>query len=127
METPGLKVGTVVPSLVLGPVWLVDPVIPREGPAVLTVRDGVVEGVDWLRAEEAAGAAAAAHGGYTSVCVMPNTSPPIDEASVLARVHKAAADTGLPVEVFALGTVSVGEQGEQLAEMGELADAGAIG
>ena len=75
----------------------------------------------------ASGSAAAAHGGFTTVCVMPNTSPPIDEASVLARVRDAAARSGSPVEVLAYGAVSAGRAGETLAALGELADGGAIG
>ncbi|MEO8228454.1 MAG: dihydroorotase [Chloroflexota bacterium] len=75
----------------------------------------------------ASGSAAAAHGGFTTVCVMPNTSPAIDEASVLTRVRDAAARSGSPVEVLAYGAVSAGRSGETLAALGELADGGAIG
>jgi dihydroorotase len=75
----------------------------------------------------ATGSAAAAHGGFTTVCLMANTSPAIDEASVLARVREAAAGSGSPIEVLAYGAVSVGRAGETLAALGELADGGAIG
>lgn len=75
----------------------------------------------------ASGSAAAAHGGFTTVCLMPNTSPAIDEASVLARVREAAARSGSPIEIIAYGAVSVGRSGETLAALGELADGGAIG
>jgi dihydroorotase len=75
----------------------------------------------------ASGSAAAAHGGFTTVCVMPNTAPAIDEASVLARVRDAAGRSGSPVEVLAYGAVSAGRAGETLAALGELADGGAIG
>lgn len=75
----------------------------------------------------ASGSAAAAHGGFTTVCLMPNTSPAIDEASVLARVHDAATRSGSPIEVLAYGAVSLGRAGETLAALGELADGGAIG
>jgi len=75
----------------------------------------------------ASGSAAAAHGGFTTVCLMPNTSPAIDEASVLARVRSAAERSGSPIEVLAYGAVSVGRGGETLAALGELADGGAIG
>ncbi len=75
----------------------------------------------------ATGSAAAGHGGFTTVCLMPNTSPAVDDASVLARVQAAAMRSGSPIEVLAYGAVSVGRSGEQLAPLGELADAGAIG
>jgi dihydroorotase len=75
----------------------------------------------------ATGAAAAAHGGYSTVAVMPNTQPALDEPGVLARVRAAAQASGSPVDVLAFGAVSAGRAGEQLSAMGELADAGVIG
>jgi dihydroorotase len=75
----------------------------------------------------ATGSAAAAHGGYTTVAVMPNTQPALDDPGVLARIQAAARAGGSPVEVLAFGSVSAGRAGEQLSAMGELADAGVIG
>ena len=75
----------------------------------------------------ATGLAAAAHGGFTTVCVMPNTTPALDEPSVLARTRDAAAASGSPVTLLAHGAVSAGRAGEQLAALGELADAGVVG
>ncbi len=75
----------------------------------------------------ATGSAAAAHGGFTTVCLMPNTAPPIDEASVLRAVRAAARSSGSPVEVLVYGAVTAARAGEQLAALGELADNGAIG
>jgi dihydroorotase len=75
----------------------------------------------------ATGLAAAAHGGFTTVCAMPNTDPPVDDASVLALVRSAAAASGSPVALLPYGAVSAGRAGEQLAALGELADAGAVG
>lgn len=75
----------------------------------------------------ASGLAAAAHGGFTTVCAMPNTTPAMDEPSVLARVRGAAIASGSPVELLAHGAVTVGRAGETLAALGELADAGVVG
>jgi dihydroorotase len=75
----------------------------------------------------ASGLAAAAHGGFTTVCAMPNTTPALDEPGVLAGVRAAADVSGSPVEVLAHGAVTVGRHGAQLAAMGELADAGVVG
>ena len=75
----------------------------------------------------ATGSAAAAHGGFTSVALMPNTSPPGDEPGVIERIHSAARASGSPVEILAYGAVSAGRAGEQLSAMGELADAGVLG
>ena len=75
----------------------------------------------------ASGLAAAAHGGFTTVCAMPNTTPTLDEPGVLAAVRGAASVSGSPVELLAYGAVTVGRGGETLAALGELADAGVVG
>lgn len=75
----------------------------------------------------ATGLAAAARGGFTTICAMPNTEPPLDEPGVLARVRAAALAAGSPLELLAYGAVTVGRAGEQLAALGELADAGVVG
>jgi dihydroorotase len=75
----------------------------------------------------ASGVAAAAHGGFTAVCLMPNTTPAADEPGVVARVRAAAGVSGSPVRVLLHGAVTVGRKGETLAAIGELADAGVVG
>ncbi len=75
----------------------------------------------------ATGLAAAAHGGFTAVCIMPNTTPALDEPSVLARIRDAAAASGSPVTLLAHGAVSANRAGVALALLGELADAGVVG
>jgi dihydroorotase len=75
----------------------------------------------------ASGVAAAAHGGFTTVCLMPNTVPALDDPAVLARVREAAVASGSPVRVLAYGAATSGQGGETLAALGELADAGVVG
>ncbi len=75
----------------------------------------------------ATGLAAAAHGGFTTVCAMPNTTPALDEPGVLAAIRAAAAASGSPVELLAYGAVTAGRAGETLAALGELADSGVVG
>ena len=75
----------------------------------------------------ASGLAAAAHGGFTTVCAMPNTTPALDEPGVLATIRAAAVASGSPVELLAHGAVTAGRRGETLAALGELADAGVVG
>ncbi len=75
----------------------------------------------------ASGLAAAAHGGFTTVCAMPNTTPPIDRAAMVAAARAAAAASGSPVTLLAYGAATLGRAGEQLAPLGELADAGVVG
>lgn len=75
----------------------------------------------------ATGLAAAAHGGFTTVCLMPNTTPALDDPTVLARINAAALASGSPVRALAWGAVSAGRASETLAALGELADAGVVG
>ena len=75
----------------------------------------------------ATGMAAAAHGGFGTVCVMPNTKPAIDSAAVLDQVGALGRASGTPLRLLAYGAVTVSRAGETLAPLGELADAGAVG
>jgi dihydroorotase len=74
----------------------------------------------------ATGTAAALAGGFTSIACMPNTEPPIDsQASVEFIQHQAArADN---CNVYVVACVSKNREGKELAEMGQLAKAGAVG
>ena len=71
------------------------------------------------------GTRAAARGGFTTVCAMPNTEPPIDSRSVVDYVLGRAAEAGV-VRVLPIGCVTKGRAGTQLAELGELAEAGCV-
>jgi dihydroorotase len=73
----------------------------------------------------ATGTCAAARGGFTTVCCMPNTEPPIDNRTVVDYVNTTAAKEGL-VRVLPIGCITSGRRGESLSEMGELAAAGVI-
>jgi dihydroorotase len=73
------------------------------------------------------GAAAAAHGGFTSICCMPNTNPPLDSAATVDYVKITAALKAPQVNVFPVGCITRGRQGKELAEMAELASAGCVG
>ena len=66
------------------------------------------------------GSMAAALGGYTAVCPMPNTDPPADNAGVVEMVAARGREIGL-VELFPVGAVTVARAGEQLAELGAMA------
>jgi dihydroorotase len=73
----------------------------------------------------ASGCSAAVAGGFTAVCAMPNTRPVNDNASVTRLVLARAAEAGL-ARVFPVGCISKGSAGEELAEYGELAQAGCV-
>ncbi len=72
------------------------------------------------------GTRAAAAGGFTTVCAMPNTEPAMDNRSIVEYVLREAAARGA-VRVLPIGAVTKGRVGIELAELGELADAGCIG
>ena len=72
----------------------------------------------------ASGTAAAARGGFTSICCMANTDPVNDNAVVTEFIRKKARDAG-PVHVYPIAAVTKGLMGEELTEVGELAEAGA--
>ena len=69
------------------------------------------------------GTRSAAAGGYTAVAPMANTDPVADDASVIAEVAAAAARAGL-ADVFPVGAITKGLEGEALAEIGEMVAAG---
>jgi dihydroorotase len=70
------------------------------------------------------GSRAAALGGYTAVCAMANTSPVADTAGVVEQVWRLGREAGL-VDVQPIGAVTVGLGGEQLAELGAMAESAA--
>jgi dihydroorotase len=131
---------------------LLDPALGLDGPGVVTVEDGVVTAVEQVatapaglvlapafvdphvhlrtpgREDEetiASGTAAAAAGGYCAIVAMPNTEPVVDTASVLrALVERAREEAVIPTGFTA--AISKGQLGEELTEMAELAEAGAL-
>lgn len=71
------------------------------------------------------GTRAAAHGGFTAVCAMPNTSPVCDTGSAVRFLVERAAERGV-VRVHPIGACTVGQKGQALAEIGDMAAEGAV-
>jgi len=71
------------------------------------------------------GTRAAAQGGFTAVCCMPNTNTVNDSASVTRGIVERAAAGGA-VRVWPIGAVSIGSKGEALAEIAAMKDAGIV-
>lgn len=78
-----------------------------------------------LRETIQSGALAAARGGYTTICCMPNTRPALDDRGVLEWVKSQAANAS--AKVWPIAAITKGSEGTQLTEMQELAKAGAVG
>lgn len=74
----------------------------------------------------ASGARAAAAGGFTAVCVMPNTEPPVDDPAAVGFVAAEGRRAGA-ARTYPVGCISAGRKGERLALIGEMVNAGAVG
>lgn len=74
----------------------------------------------------ATGTQAAARGGFTTVCCMPNTNPPLDNEATINYVKRKAGSEGA-VRVLPVGCITRGRNGKELVEMNDLANAGVIG
>ena len=68
---------------------------------------------------------AAAAGGFTAVCAMPNTDPVTDNQAAVGFIVSQAQRAG-KARVYPIGAISLGQKGQQLAEFGELVGAGAV-
>ncbi len=73
----------------------------------------------------ATGAMAAAAGGFSAVCAMPNTDPVTDNQAAVGFIV-SQAQRAARARVYPIGAVSLGQRGQQLAEFGELVGAGAV-
>ena len=72
----------------------------------------------------ATGAQAAFSGGFTRVCVMPNTNPPLDSPEAIRFIIEKTVD--LPVKIFPIGAITVNQEGVEMTEIGEIVKAGAV-
>lgn len=71
------------------------------------------------------GAKAAAHGGFTSICPMPNTNPVIDSAQMVNFLNEKSSKEAV-VHVLPVGAVTVGQAGQELADIQGMVKAGAV-
>lgn len=71
------------------------------------------------------GSRAAAAGGYTTIATMPNTKPVVDNAALVRSLQKRAAEESL-VHIAIIGALTKGQCGEELAELGDMTEAGAV-
>ena len=117
--------------------WLGDGVLPDEDYAVLEA-DGLIVCPGFIdlhchlrqpgfeeKETIATGTLAAARGGFSTVCCMPNTNPPLDNEAVLNYVRTISAREGV-IRVFPIGCVTVGRKGEELADLNEMEMNGAV-
>ena len=72
------------------------------------------------------GTMAAARGGFTTVCAMPNTNPPMDTGEKIRAFYERAKEEA-KVHVIQFGAMTMGQKGEELADLAGMAEAGCIG
>tara|TARA_B100002052_G_scaffold280893_1_gene289434 strand:- start:3364 stop:4656 length:1293 start_codon:yes stop_codon:yes gene_type:complete len=70
------------------------------------------------------GSMAALSGGFTRVCTMPNTSPPIDTPESISYIIEKSKN--YPIHIHPIGAVTKGQKGKEISEMGLMKEAGAI-
>lgn len=73
----------------------------------------------------ASGSKAAAAGGFTTVATMPNTNPVVDNAILVHGLKQRAKEVGV-VHIEVIGALTKGQEGKELAEVGDMAQAGAV-
>lgn len=71
------------------------------------------------------GTRSAARGGFTSIACMPNTNPPVDNAAVVRYIIEKSQREGY-VNVFPIGAITKGLEGNELSEMGTMREAGIV-
>ncbi len=72
------------------------------------------------------GSQAAVAGGFTSIACMPNTQPALDDEAAIEFVYRQASRANL-CNVYPIGAITKGRDGEELAEIGQMVRAGAVG
>lgn len=94
-------------------------------PGLVDVHTHLREPGQEYKEDIASGARAAARGGFTAVCAMPNTKPVCDNGSAVRFVRERAAAVA-KVRVHPIGAITAGQRGEALAEMGDMLAEGAV-
>lgn len=113
---PDQPVPADIPVIDAGGCWLV--------PGLIDMHVHLREPGEEYKEDILSGAAAAASGGFTAVACMPNTRPVNDNATITAMIRAKAAEAA--VRVYPVGAISLGSEGHQLAEYGEMKAAGAV-
>ncbi|RMG89562.1 MAG: dihydroorotase, partial [Candidatus Dadabacteria bacterium] len=119
------KIAAVEPSIDPGGAPVVDAAGLWVLPGLIDIHVHLREPGQEYKEDVASGTRAAAAGGFTAVCAMPNTRPVNDNAEVTRYILERARRGGV-CRVYPVGAISKGLKGEDLAEIGDLAEAGCV-
>src|SRR4051812_47334325 len=111
------RAGRQVRVVEVGDLWVV--------PGLIDLHTHLREPGQEYKEDIATGTAAAAAGGFTPVCALPNTGPPHHSRALTGLIVPPAREMGA-VRVYPIGAITKGLKGEVLAEMGELQEAGCV-
>jgi dihydroorotase len=120
------EVGSIGPQVEKGVQKVIDAAGKLVTPGLIDIHVHFREPGDEEEETIASGSAAAVAAGFTSVVCMPNTKPPIEDETDVEYVHRKARKAR-KTHVYTMGAITKGQEGAELAEMGFMAEAGAVG
>jgi len=120
------EVGSIGPQVEKGVQKVIDAAGKLVTPGLIDIHVHFREPGDEEEETIASGSTAAVAAGFTSVVCMPNTKPPVENETDVEYVHRKARKAR-KTHVYTMGAITKGQEGAELAEMGFMAEAGAVG
>jgi dihydroorotase len=120
------EVGSIGPQVEKGVQKVIDAAGKLVTPGLIDIHVHFREPGDEEEETIASGSAAAVAAGFTSVVCMPNTKPPVENETDVEYIHRKARKAR-KTHVYTMGAITKGQEGAELAEMGFMAEAGAVG